>query len=239
MIFYYVRHGDPIYNPDSLTAFGHEQAAALAKRFALHGLDKIYVSSSNRAIQTSRPTCEALGIEADVLDWCNEGHAWSELSIVDENDNRMWLFQHHKTALLFSSPEIRRLDREWYSHPSFDSEKCKKGMDRIQRESDAFMASLGFEHDIENACYKVTRENNERVALFAHQGFGLAFLSALLDVPYPLLSTRFDHGHTGVTAIKLDGKVGESVIPTVLQLSNDSHLYKEGLSTKYQNVIQL
>ena len=31
MLLYIVRHGDPIYNPDSLTPKGHLQAKALAK----------------------------------------------------------------------------------------------------------------------------------------------------------------------------------------------------------------
>ena len=56
MLFYYVRHGDPIYNPDSLTEFGHAQAEALAKRLSILGFDKIYASSSNRARQTAEPT---------------------------------------------------------------------------------------------------------------------------------------------------------------------------------------
>ena len=33
MLLFIVRHGDPIYNPDSLTPKGHLQAQALAKRF--------------------------------------------------------------------------------------------------------------------------------------------------------------------------------------------------------------
>ena len=56
MIFYYVRHGDPIYDPDSLTELGHKQAAALAKRFTLTGLDEIYSSTSMRARMTAEPT---------------------------------------------------------------------------------------------------------------------------------------------------------------------------------------
>ncbi|MBO6263170.1 MAG: histidine phosphatase family protein [Clostridia bacterium] len=44
MILYYIRHGDPIYDPDSLTELGHKQAEALANRFALYGLDEIYCS---------------------------------------------------------------------------------------------------------------------------------------------------------------------------------------------------
>ena len=47
MIFYYIRHGDPIYDPDSLTPLGEKQAEALAKRLALYGIDKIYSSPSN------------------------------------------------------------------------------------------------------------------------------------------------------------------------------------------------
>ena len=33
MTFYYIRHGEPIYNPDSLTELGHRQADALSKYF--------------------------------------------------------------------------------------------------------------------------------------------------------------------------------------------------------------
>ena len=33
MLFFYVRHGDPIYDPDSLTPLGHRQAEAVAKSY--------------------------------------------------------------------------------------------------------------------------------------------------------------------------------------------------------------
>ena len=49
MLFFYIRHGDPIYNPDMLTPLGQEQAHAVAKRLALFGIDRVFASSSNRA----------------------------------------------------------------------------------------------------------------------------------------------------------------------------------------------
>ena len=55
MILFYVRHGDPIYNPDQLTPLGHRQAESVAKRLALFGVDEIYASTSTRAIQTAPP----------------------------------------------------------------------------------------------------------------------------------------------------------------------------------------
>ena len=49
MLLYFIRHGDPIYVPDSLTPLGHRQAEAVGRRLALHGLDAVYSSPSNRA----------------------------------------------------------------------------------------------------------------------------------------------------------------------------------------------
>ena len=60
MLFFYIRHGDPIYDPDSLTALGKRQAEAVARRLALYGIDEIYASTSTRAIQTATPTSEIL-----------------------------------------------------------------------------------------------------------------------------------------------------------------------------------
>ena len=74
--------------------------------------------------------------------------------------------------------------------------------------------------------------NDRRIALFAHQGFGLAFLSSILDIPYPHFATHFDMQHSGMSVIYFDEKC-PFTIPKLLQLSNDSHLYRQGLPTKY------
>lgn len=234
MLLFFVRHGDPVYVPDSLTPLGRRQAEAVAKRLARYGLDQIYVSSSARAIQTSEPTCEMLKMQSTVLDWCNESHAWAELAFSANGGEYRWVFQQEDYRKLLISPEIYALGEVWYDHPSFEGTKVKEGTLRIQRETDAFMKNLGYVHDRERKVYVSEQENDSRVALFAHQGFGLAFLSALLDIPYPLFSTRFDMGHTGMTVIEFSPAVGECV-PQILQLANDSHLYAEGLPTDYQN----
>ena len=95
------------------------------------------------------------------------------------------------------------------------------------------MYTLGYKHDWERNGYIPVRANEDRVALFAHQGFG--FLSCLLDIPYPQIVTHFDMSHSGVTVIEFRGS--EFVIPKVLQLSNDSHLFASGISTDYCNRI--
>lgn len=231
MIFYYVRHGDPIYNPDSLTPLGERQAEAVGKRLSLFGVDKVYASSSNRALLTSKPTCEMLKTEAEILDFCNESLAWGEFTTEGEH-GRNWLFSDRKTRRLLVQREVLDLGHRWTEHPAFSS--CKKGVERIRKESDALFLSLGYRHIPETGTYLVEKDNNQRVALFAHQGFGLAFLSCLLDIPYPQFATHFDICHTGITAIDFKNEDG-ICIPRVMVLSSDAHLYREGLPLDYNH----
>ena len=237
MIFYYIRHGDPIYNPDSLTPLGIRQAEAVAKRLALYGLDKIYSSTSNRAIMTAKPTCEILKKESELLDFANEGHAWHDLTFAREDGNgNTWLFQNRSVVELFNSKELRDLGDHWFDHPMFKEYNYKNGINRIYDEADSFFESLGYEHIRHTGKYKVKQSNDQRIALFAHQGFGLAFLSCLLDIPYPMFCTHFDMCHTGITVIDFHEYDGYC-IPKILVLSSDSHLYREGLPTKYNNYL--
>ena len=237
MLLYYIRHGDPIYDPDSLTPLGQEQAKAVAKRLALYGLDEIYASTSIRAMQTAQPTCDLLKKEKILVDWAHEGHAWNELTMPLENGGKTWVFRHEETKKSFRSEEVRKLGRFWYTHPKLQA--FEKGITRIEREADAFLESLGYRHDRENHCYQAIAPNEKRIALFAHQGFGLAFLSSVLDIPYPIFSTSFDFSHSSVTVVDF-GRANEKIVcPKILQLSNDSHLYKEGLLTGYENGIRV
>ena len=240
MIFYYVRHGDPIYEPDSLTELGHKQAAALAKRFSLYGLDEIYASTSIRAQQTAEPTCVALNKEKTLLDWTNEGYAWWEFTVEKENGKREWVFCDQSYREKCNRPDVLALGNRWYEHPLFADKPFKKGIERISKEADDFFRSLGIEHDREMGCYRVIKpsEKERRVALFAHAGFGLAFLSCLLDVPYSYLMARMDLSHTSVTVIHFD-ESQKNIYPRVLQWANDSHLYKEGILTGYNNFLDI
>ncbi len=236
MILYYIRHGDPIYDPNQLTPLGERQAEAVAKRVAVHGIDRIYSSPSNRARQTAEPLCQITKMKPEILDWTDETMLFREMAQVDVDGTRQWPFRHSVYRDLLNSREVRGLGRNWYTNPKFKDIGVGPAIARIQRELDSFLESLGYKHDLENNCYRQLQENNERVAFFAHEGVGVAIMSCLLDIPYPMMSTRFDMTHTGVTVIHFEEKFG-SVIPKVLTYSNDSHLYREGLPTKHQNSI--
>ena len=237
MLFFYIRQGDPIYVPDQLTPLGHRQAEAVAKRLTLYGNDKIYASTSNRAIQTAQPTCEILKKEMTQLDFANEHYAWNEFAREDVDGQKHWLGWHSKYIRLFTDPSLRALGLRWYEHPEVRDEHFELGLERIQRESDAFFATLGYEKVQGRGLYKVTHSNNDRVALFAHAGFGKLFLSHILSLPYPEFALHFDQTHTGMTVIEFVETDGYAV-PKVLTYCSDSHLYHEGLPTNYNNVLR-
>lgn len=236
MLLFYVRHGDPIYDPDSLTPLGYLQADAVAKRLARYGIDKIYASSSNRAMLTAKPTCEILGKQATVLDWCHETNAARDFYFKGKQGFDTWCFYMQDYIENFASAEVTALGDKWYEHPAFKENTFKHGVEWAKQETFEFLKQLGFEYDENKGMYKSSKCGNKRVALFAHQGFGLLFLSTLTRIPYPTFATRFDMTHTGVTVIEFPETDGY-ILPRILTLSNDSHIYNEGLPTKYNGSI--
>ena len=234
MIIYYIRHGDPIYNPDSLTPLGLRQAEAVGRRLALHGIDDIYSSPSKRALQTATPLSEMLKKPINTLDWCDEGIVWNEFTVVEKNGNKNWMFWNEEVIDKFCETSILDLRNDWYNDPFFD-EKVGKGVNRVNAAVDEFLSGFGYIHDRKAGVYNAKEDNEKRIAIFAHQGFSMIFLSSLLDIPYPLFSTHFNISHSCVSVIYFGHSKNNKVIPKLLQHSNDSHLYKESLPTKYNN----
>ena len=240
MLFSYIRHGEPLGVPDySLTPLGREQAKALSKRLCLFGIDRVFASPTLRTMQTAQPICDLLGKEITPCDWADEGIVWNEFTVPHPKYEHTWAFFDPKYLEIFSSPEVRALGERWYEHPELAGLNFKAGVERVNAAVDEFFLSLGFRHDRENARYEVVGEhlNRDRVALFAHQGFGMSFFSSMLDIPYPMFCTHFDFSHSSMSVINFEPR-GKYVYPHVLQTANDSHLYREGIITGYHNSIK-
>ena len=161
MLFFLIRHSDPIYNPDSLTPLGHRQAEAVAKRLSVYGLDRIYASTSERARLTSVPTCEVLKKEAELLEWCREGNAWQELSVEYAPGKRRWGFMDPEITALFNSPEMRELGMKWHTHPRFEGHPMSGGVERIRREKQLAIERAQREEE--------ERKEQERQAILAEE----------------------------------------------------------------------
>lgn len=234
MLLYVIRHGDPIYDPDTLTPKGKLQATAMGKRLAIHGLDRVFVSPNGRARETCQPACDLLGLTPTVEAWTSEDLTWRDFSRVDEKGRRYWSFMI-PGHLLRSDPAA--LSDKWYESRFFDETNAKAGYERVQREADAFLARLGYERH--GDVYRITSPSEERMALFCHQGFGLTFLSHLLGIHPVRFWTSFDITHSGLTILRFANHPDGMTVPTCLTLSDMSHIAREGLPLVYNNRLPL
>ncbi len=237
MLIFYVRHGDPIYNPNQLTPLGERQAESVARRLARFGMDEIYSSTSNRAMQTAEPLCRLLGKEVTALDFLNERNV-SHVMMPSDHGGKAWIWAHPYYSEVLASREVREMGDRWYENPALIHIPMGDVIHSVGQELDALLAIHGYEHDTERGLYRVTKRSNEkRIAIFAHEGMGKVVMSHLLDVPFPYYATHFEMEHTGVTVIRLDDgslkypdEAREYARARVLTLSNDAHLYHDGFA---------
>lgn len=222
MRLFVIRHADPDYPNNTITAAGHLEARALSLRMAKLGLDRIYCSPMGRAVDTARYTAEALGMTPVIQPWTAE-LGWTRIRQDVLGESVVWDTHGHT---------IRRLDpqpaaNDWQEHPPFDHPDFREGFARLQADSDAFLASLGYERD--GGVYRVVRGNREKIAVFCHGGFGLSWLAHLLGIPAPLLWAGFFLPTSSVTTVLFDERVGGLAVPRCLGVGDISHLYSAGL----------
>jgi len=239
MILFLVRHGEPDYASDTLTALGRRQANALVPRFEKLKFSHIFCSSNGRARQTAEPTAQKLNMNLEIEPWTSEDLVYRDFfrKNEDPDEGGHWVF--NVPAYKFHTPENRRRDTDWMEcdclknggsdgdfgfHPA-------DGMARLKCESDLFLAKLGYERD--GGLYRITRANNENVALFAHHGFTLCWLSYLLDIPPQLMFCSILISFTGVTMISFENYRTGKTAPRILCLNDLSHLTAANIPVEY------
>ena len=130
-----VRHADPDYSIDSLTATGWKEARLLADRIAKLDVKNFYVSPLGRAQDTARVSLEPLGRTAETLPWlkefgptiCKPGH--------DQPDCLWdWLPADWTTNPNFYDPQ------RWTEHPLFAQAGVAAEAAWVQENLDSLLA---------------------------------------------------------------------------------------------------
>lgn len=231
MLLYVIRHGDPCYNPDSLTPKGRRQAEAIGRRLALHGIDRVFSSPLKRAQETAQPLCELLHLTPTIEDWTSEMYYWNNFTQM-RNGKKDWEFRQPNTRL--RSEDNRYLGlADWQNCDCFSDLDLRKIYTYCIEGSDNFLARLGYER--QNGVYKITQPNEERVALFCHEGFCMHWFPFLLNIPPHLFWAGFGINHTGLSVFQFINNPDGFTAPRALCLNDTGHLYADGLPTQYQN----
>jgi len=235
LLLYILRHGDPIYSPDTLTQKGRLQADALAKRLASAGLDKVYSSPLGRAKETAQPTCDLLGLKYEIEEWTSESLAWKDFSMVMPDGKRRWTFSRPGPVL--RNDMTIEAGAKWHELDVFSQTNAREGYDRICRASDGFLEKHGYRR--EGAVYRITDPNDLRIAVFCHEGFSLTWLSHLLGIPPHIFWTGFGITHSGLTLLQFYNHDEGYTVPRCLCHSDLSHIYGEGLPMTYNNTLRI
>lgn len=222
MRLFVIRHADPDYPNNTITPAGHLEARALAVRMKKMGLDRIYSSPLGRAVDTARYTADAVGLEPVIMPWMAE-LSWANIEQETLGQSTIWDVHGHTVH----RAGARYVNPDWHKLPPFDHESFYTGFARIREESDAFLGSLGYHRD--GGIYEIRRGNREKAAVFCHGGFGLTWLSHLLNIPAPLFWTGFFLPTSSVTTVLFDERSIQWAVPRCLAVADISHLYAEGL----------
>lgn len=175
-----IRHGDPDYENDTLTAQGWKEAELLSERLAKIQIRKCYVSPLGRAKDTASLTLKKLGQTAQECEWLREfPPSIRRFEQAQESIVWDWLPQDWTEI-----PEFYDKDA-WTSHRSMEEGGVKKVYDYVVNSFDETLAGHGYVR--EGNIYRVARGNEDTIAYFCHFGLECVLLSHLLGVsPMPL-----------------------------------------------------
>ena len=234
MLLYIVRHGDPIYETDTLTDRGRLQAEAVGKRIFDSKINRIFSSPMGRAKETAAPACRLLGLDYTIEEWTHEIHEAVKTPYPDGQIKSISRLQN--TVFREEGGFVRTFD-EGFDCKAINQSGMKDIMKFLEAKGNDFLERLGYRY--ENGVYRIVYPNEEKVALFCHAAFTRAWLAVLFHIPINMMWASFDITHTGVTVLEFRNNPDGFTAPKCLCLSDISHLYAEGMDLLHNNRIEL
>ena len=230
MRLYLIRHADPDYPNNTITERGHKEAQALAARLAKENLDRVYSSPLGRAVHTMHYTVGLTNHTPVIEDWTQE-IANTTADMGEWGTRAIW----DLPAEILRGPNRTGAYGTWENLPYVEQTPIRAMADEIKIASDAFLARHGYER--KGGLYRCVAPSKERIAVFCHGGFGLAWLSHLLEIPLPLMWSGFWLAPSSVTTIFFEQRSEEWAVPRCVGLGDTSHLYAEGLEISPRGII--
>lgn len=222
----FIRHGEPDYEHDCLTATGKQQAASVAERLYKEGITAIYSSPNGRARETAEYTARQLGLPITLLDYMHE-ISWGGPGIPE--DGHPWTL----SDWMIDREDFDFFTHDWRSHPYFAENIALQYYDRIAEKIDTLLLSHGYRH--EKGRFLCQTGKDETIALFSHGGSGACALSHLLTLPFPYVCTVLPYEFTSVSILEFPVRENQFVHPRI-ELYNDTAHIKGSHGVVFQQV---
>ena len=219
----FVRHGHPDYVHDCLTPLGHQHAAAAALRLRDEGVTAIYASTCGRALETAGHLAEQLGLPVHHCDFMRE-ISWGAADGADVPEGgHPWSLADR---LIAGNEPLN--DPNWAEHPFFRNNKLLPHAERIARETDTWLAALGYTR--EGLYYRTGEGTDRTIAVFGHGGASAVLLSHLFNIPFPYVCAAMGPDFTGITIAQLGDTPGALTAPRFEIMNDARHI--RGLRTE-------
>lgn len=232
-----IRHGDPDYEHDCLTAKGKTEAALLAESAKdLHPGD-CFVSPLGRAQETASYTLKKLGLTARTFDWLMEFPARLD---INHSETLQKAFPNTKTKDGLYQPRIvwdlmpsyymqhpEYMDREgWRTSEIARHSDIVQIYDSVIRHLDELLAKYGYVRD--GLMYRVEKANTDTITFFCHFGLTCVLLSHLLNISPFCLWQGTAFAPTSVTEVFTEEREEGIAMFRSTHLGDISHLYAGG-----------
>lgn len=216
-----IRHADPDYERDSLTAQGWKEAELLAPRIAPMEVRDYYVSPLGRARDTASLTLKAADREAKVCNWLREFDATIHRPDVDHPIITWdWLPQDW-------TKEEAYFDRNaWNTTPIMKEGQVQEKYNWVISQLDSLLEGYGYQR--EGAYYRTDLGNNDTIVFFCHFGLECVLLSHLLNISPMVLWHGFCAAPSSVTTLVSEERRKGIAYWRMGSFGDCSHLYVVG-----------
>ncbi|MBQ5801425.1 MAG: histidine phosphatase family protein [Clostridia bacterium] len=189
----FIRHADPDYSIDSLTAKGFEEAELLAEKLKNEKIDYAYVSPLGRAQKTAEIGLKYKTLQPQTKDCLTE----FGVPFTTEEGENLWIWDWLPTYYN-ANPALFDTEK-WLTVPCIANSAVPAAYKRVTEEFDRILAAHGYVRN--GLIYNVERSNTDTLAFFCHFGIETVLLSHLIGVAPPALLHGFCALPSSVTTV--------------------------------------
>lgn len=197
----FIRHGDPDYTRDTLTAKGWREAEALVPRFQEMPMREIYCSPLGRAQDTAAPLLRAVHRRPTIRPWLQEFF----YCIADPNTGKPRIPWDFMPDFWTNIPQLYDKDN-WAKHPIMQTGPVEEAWHTVCCGLDTLLAENGYIR--EGGLYRAESSSRDTLVFFCHLGVQFVMLGHLLGIAPPVLWQGFYVAPSSVTTLE-----SEEVIP--------------------------
>ncbi len=217
-----IRHGDPDYEKDTLTAKGEREAQLLADRISRLDVRDYYCSPLGRAQKTASYTLERTGRSAATCDWLRE---FDTVSVRDPETAGSHLAWDLLPAMWTNVREFYDKD-EWVNVPMMKAENMADAVKNVTDQLDSVISEHGY---IRHGNYYIAEKpNDDTIVFFCHFGVSCVLTGHLLGISPVVLWHGAIALPTSVTTLCTEERRKGAAYFRMSSFGDISHLYAGG-----------